>query len=473
MKVYAQRQTRPQKRASPNIARSTAKRFPTSQIIDSALYLQRTIGNQAVQGLLHVNYGSKAIQRAPIKTQTPPSPPQPIRQIIPGSTHLSRQAQAYRIDHPDLPDSANLLVVEYETAKFGRRIKVIENRPGVAHSEAEMDQFLRNVRTAGGEVTVHEIYSERQPCGPSDMDCEGLLHNRYAAARTTFGYGYQETEAPARESRAARSKANIAAAHERLTKTRNLEWDFSGKEPPPHFERNEPGPIKTRPRRVYRTGSRFSRSRLVGMARAAVGHAAVQLSGLIIERLFQYLGIGQEKYETKFSENVETLQPEIDTHIGGLSASVLALQRRGEIAYANITLSVTSINAGGVPFLGRVSLDKVEASEWFKESAIPKKPSAFEYLATSQGVSTVYYTYSEAMGLHPDLVDEALDRIEIRLQAIERKIPVTFSPDIKATLEKEHQTLMRCLAKLIGDADVPSFDNLSVACSEAINPPRK
>ncbi len=427
---------------------------------------------------VHANHGSKTVQRVPKKTQvpppTPPPVPQPIRQIIPGSTHLSRQAQAYRIDNPNLPATANLLVVDYETAKFGRQIRVIENRPGVAHSEAEMDEFLRGVRRAArGEVTVHEIYLERQPCGPSDSDCEGMLRKRYPTAKTTFGYGYQETEAPARESRAARSRTNIAAAHERLTRTRQLEWDFPGKGPPPHFERNEPGPIKPRPRRFYRVGSRFSLSRLPGAARAAVGRAAGQAAGIAIELLIQHLGISKEEYESEFSGKVENLQPEIDTQIGDLSATVLALQRRGGIAYANITLSVTSMSAGGVPFLGRVSLDKVAVSDWFKESAIPKNPSAFEYLATREGVGMVYFTYSEAVGLHPDLLDEALDRIETRLQAIERQIPLTFSPDIKATLEKEHQALMRCLAKLLGDEGVPSFEMLSGACSDAINPPHK
>ena len=40
------------------------------------------------------------------------------------------RAQAYRIDNPNLPDSANILVVDYETAETGRQIQVIENRDG-------------------------------------------------------------------------------------------------------------------------------------------------------------------------------------------------------------------------------------------------------------------------------------------------------------------------------------------------------
>ena len=160
------------------------------------------------QGRLAAGRGPQNIQRTPKKKPPPqePPPPPPIRQVIYGETHLSRRAQTHRIDNPNLPDSANILVVDYETARTGRQIQVIENRPGVAHSEAEMDQFLRNVRgQVRGPVTVHEIYSERQPCGPSDSDCEGMLRKRYPNARTTFSYGYQETEAPARESRAART----------------------------------------------------------------------------------------------------------------------------------------------------------------------------------------------------------------------------------------------------------------------------
>jgi hypothetical protein len=434
------------------------------------------------QGRLAAGRGPQNIQRAPKKKPPakekppPPPPPQPIRQVIYGETHLSRRAQAYRIDNPNLPDSANLLVVDYETAQTGRQIQVVENRAGI-HSEAEMDQFLTNVRRrVGGPVTVHEIYSERQPCGPSDSDCEGMLRQRYPYARTTFSYGYQETEAPARESRAARTRANLAAAHARLTSSRQLEWDFPGRQPPPHVERNEPGRISTRPRRFYRVRARYvPRGDTRGAERSAVIQGGSRLAGFAIAQLIKYLGIGEEDYQKNFDAKLQLLDPEIDAQIGGHAATVLALQRSGEIAYANVTLRVTSTSGGGVPFLGPVRLDKVEVTGWYKEKTVRKELKALDYFNSSQGadVDTVFLTFSEAVSLHPELVDEALDRIETRLQAIEHDIPGAFSPDIRSTLEREHQTLTRCLAKVLSGEGVPSIDMLSVSCADIIKAPRK
>lgn len=55
MKVYAQKQNQTQQQASPSITRPSAKPFAESPIVDSILFLQRTIGNQAVQQLLRAN----------------------------------------------------------------------------------------------------------------------------------------------------------------------------------------------------------------------------------------------------------------------------------------------------------------------------------------------------------------------------------------------------------------------------------
>src|SRR5690242_14587305 len=54
MKVYAQKKN-PQQQVSPNIPRSSAKSLAATPIVHSIMHLQRTIGNQAVQRLLHAN----------------------------------------------------------------------------------------------------------------------------------------------------------------------------------------------------------------------------------------------------------------------------------------------------------------------------------------------------------------------------------------------------------------------------------
>lgn len=55
MKVYAQKQNQPRQKASPNITRSSTESLAASPLVNSILYLQRTIGNQAVQRLLHAS----------------------------------------------------------------------------------------------------------------------------------------------------------------------------------------------------------------------------------------------------------------------------------------------------------------------------------------------------------------------------------------------------------------------------------
>ena len=118
-------------------------------------------------------------------------------------------------------------------------------------AEEIMEQHFRDLRRS---VTVHEVYSERQPCGFSEHNCEKLLRGeRYRKAQVSFGYNYQETQSPAQQSRAAKARDLIDAHHERVFQTKQVEWDFIGKDPPPHYEVNEPG----RPsRRQRRRGSR-------------------------------------------------------------------------------------------------------------------------------------------------------------------------------------------------------------------------
>ncbi|MEI8608750.1 DUF4157 domain-containing protein [Enterovibrio sp. Hal110] len=160
-------------------------------------------------------------------------------QVIPGSTHLSRVVQAYRRDNQHLGDNINLMAVEYSTSDGVRQTHVFENRPGVAHTEVMVDEFFRQ---QGSGVQIHEMYSERQPCGPSDQDCEARIHeivrrrgrrgtDGEPETRTTYGYQYQEAVQQG-GTRARRSRERIADSAERTRRTGNLEWDFPRREPP-------------------------------------------------------------------------------------------------------------------------------------------------------------------------------------------------------------------------------------------------
>ena len=69
MKGYAQKQSKPQQEASPDISRSSAQPLTTSQTVHQILYLQRTVGNQTVQRLLRAGEATSGtsgpLSRAP------------------------------------------------------------------------------------------------------------------------------------------------------------------------------------------------------------------------------------------------------------------------------------------------------------------------------------------------------------------------------------------------------------------------
>ncbi len=199
-------------------------------------------------------------------------------QVIPGSTHLSRVVQAYRRDNQYLGDSINLMAVEYSTSDGVRQTHIFENRPGVAHTEVMVDEFFRQ---QGSGVQIHEMYSERQPCGPSDQDCEVRIHeivrrrgrrgtDGEPETRTTYGYQYQEAVQQG-GTRARRSRERIADSAERTRRTGNLEWDFPRRDPPPHHERNEGGSTTRRSRRLRIPTSRIRRSQRGAMSIEAAG----------------------------------------------------------------------------------------------------------------------------------------------------------------------------------------------------------
>jgi hypothetical protein len=476
--------------------------------------LQRAVGNRATSALVQREWTGapgRQLQRDPPKTKPPaPRPPAPRlpEKIIVGSTDLSRVAEGYRIDQgANLPEGTNLLVVEYSIGSSNpRERKVIENRPGVAHSEPQMDQYLLDLRRqAKAAITVHEIYSERQPCGPSDHDCELLLLRRYPAARVTFGWNYQETETPGPESRAARAKARIQAQQVRLTATKQLEWVFEH-EPPPHHERNDPGPISRKPRRwrgrIIKKDAEpetASASKSGGGGRKAptaadepaeqetvhtvrpgrpppthfepsgselaaqeAALAAGELVGILLNLVIPNPFDAQNT--AKLEQGIAGLDNDVVAKQDALRAKALELQRAGEVACLNVVYAVEYF-PGRYPVLHEVALDSVEVTSWFKEGQLRlhRPYNTQEALGNSW---TEKIEVSWGLAVDPDLVEEAAKRLTTRLERLENEMGV-MTADAKdlAALSAEHQELARCLDLLGRRArDIPYLDFLGGPC---------
>jgi Xanthomonas XOO_2897-like deaminase len=494
--------------------------------------LQRAAGNRATSALVQseltpirgtinrpsprarrdgVKVGGQ-LQRDPPKTKVPPAskppPPRLPEKIIVGSTELSRAAEAYRIDQgAGLPEGTNLLVVEYSTGSSNtRERKVIANRPGVAHSEPEMDQYLLELRRqAKAKITVHEIYSERQPCGPSDHDCELLLLRRYPTAKVTFGWNYQETETPGPESRAARAKARIQAQQVRLTASKQLEWVFEH-EPPPHHERNEPGPISKKPRRwrgriikkeaVPETasasksggGGRKTPSPAQDPAEQETVHtvrpggpppthfeptgselasqeaalAAGELVGMLLNLVIPNPFDAQNTADLE--QGIAGLDNDVVAKQDALRSKALELQRGGEVACLNVVYAVEYF-PGRYTRLHSVELDSVEVTSWFKEGRL-KLHRPFNTQEALGNSWTEKIEVSWGLAVDPDLVEEAAKRLTTRLEQLENDMGV-MTADAKnlGGLSAEHQELVRCLELLGRRArDIPYLDFLGGPC---------
>ena len=145
---------------------------------------------------------SSVVRRAPKKGggEEPPEPVKPPQRVAYGETELSQKARDERRKHPSRSGDRNIVVVKFtwrptdSTRKPREVTRVIWNSSGVAHSEQELDQFFRDFKAGKGhkvEVDVKGIFSERQFCGPSSQDCQGLIYKSYPKAVKEFAYNYQ------------------------------------------------------------------------------------------------------------------------------------------------------------------------------------------------------------------------------------------------------------------------------------------
>ena len=158
--------------------------------------------------------------------------------------------------------------------------------------------------------------------------------------------------------------------------SKQLEWVFEN-DPPPHHERNEPGPISKRPRRwagrLFWSGrasktatgpkapppspqpaGQGASGREVAGQEAAL--AAGQLIGFVLAQLMG--NPFDKKNQDDLVKGIAALEPEVVRRLDALAPSVLALQRRGEIAHANVTYKVVSTSPAATPGCRRWSLSR-------------------------------------------------------------------------------------------------------------------
>ena len=192
---------------------------------------------------------------------------------------------------------------------------------------------------------------------------------------------------------------------------------------------------------------------------------------MIVNLVMEKLILGPQSEEF-LSKELTRLQPEVEAQIKSYENEILKLQREGEIAYANITFQLDSSGKKGqASSLARVALKKVEVTDRYKQGRdwARKGISIAALGAHAAGMTSELMTYSEAVSLHADLVAEGADRLENRLQEIERELePLVISLERIDELNEERDLVLSCLETLLSDEGVPHFGMLAGLCADLI-----
>jgi hypothetical protein len=184
----------------------------------------------------------------------------PPKRVPYGSTELSKEAIRVRRENPTISGDSNLVVVRFSWRPEGSTepsktvTQAIWNTSTIAHSEQELDQYFRDFRAARGkvELTVESIFSERQFCGPSGQDCQGLIYKSYPKAEKEFAFNYQMPPGIPR-GEGPTTKNVIRGRIEAFRDSGEAVDDSTRRDPPPYDERSGgrvPGQVALPPKKT-------------------------------------------------------------------------------------------------------------------------------------------------------------------------------------------------------------------------------
>ena len=193
MKVYPQKQSKPQQPASHTIRRSSAKPVAASHSVHSILYLQRTIGNQAVQRLLQAH----------------------VEGLEAGSDTSKATRFAY--------DSSRMPVSSAASAKLQAKLTV--NTPGDIY-EQEADHISEQVMRMP-EPKLQRACACGGGCPTCQTEQSGQEHARLQTKRVGSGDSEQTAAPPIVHEALASPGQPLDTATQALMEPR-LGYDFSG-----------------------------------------------------------------------------------------------------------------------------------------------------------------------------------------------------------------------------------------------------
>ena len=414
--------------------------FPVPASVHPVLHLQRTIGNQGVRRLLEssVNIASGTgvrLARSNGHGSGPPPPPPPLPPV--GGLSLGQ--------------------IENEIIAIRRRMD-------------EVAKILNEgILEPAGTPVAEQPHREGRIARP---DLRGRVSRENLVQRlqevvARGGEGVAEAQAELQE-----IQQQVARLNE-LKAERETRQAFSGKKPAapvttPSTEASGEG-VKGRTDRGRGSSSTSPRPGRLGFpaggtditgeeveARSGVTSGPTLL-GMIGEWILQDFSRGQQAKLDAIG--TKQINDGIEQQLRALAPITIALQSRGDIAYAQVTVKQTSarISTYGEGITVR-ELERVWVSEWFRQE---------KDRSTREGVTEIVSTNSFALALHPIIIEIAAAQLTVQIRNIDAQLQSSASSS--GALQQRREQLERCVARLRQKGPhVPSFSFLGGECLDVL-----
>lgn len=164
-------------------------------------------------------------------------------------------------------------------------------------------------------------------------------------------------------------------------------------------------------------------------------------------------------------QTIERVNQQVAAVLTAYVATIVGLQEKGAIAYANVTVKKTVADS-----LTVFDLQSVDVSDWYRQGQ-EREGGVGGVLDSNMGVSVTHQTSSFALNLHPVVLAWAMAELNGRLKTLETQITgMTKSGQaVPDTVRQQHRALRDCAARLakLGPSK-PSFGFVGGECLDLL-----
>jgi hypothetical protein len=195
-------------------------------------------------------------------------------------------------------------------------------------------------------------------------------------------------------------------------------------------------------------------------------HEGEMIFDFVVQKLYF-----EPKAKEFLKEKMKAAQPQIVARLKPFEGIVITQQMLDAVMYANVRflLEYTRLHGTNTHQLSAVRLDNVEVSEWYRAGTSYFQPGISEAIGQhAMGYSALLGTYSEALELHPWVVQIAVLRLDGRIIELNNQIAgQPASNPAVAAVSRQRNLLQSCRTKLLGGG-MKSLGGVRSECFDVI-----